>query len=250
MEMKKAHLGIMLSALVLGLVATQALNAAPACKGVNKNDPGCLVAAVTPAAVDSATVDWLNQLVTIRGSNFTGTTEFMLGAIATPLAIGYQTDTQVDLPFNADISGEVLSEGSYNLVVDGSVALAVYFEDQVIDPAAMGCPCEADWETALVGLWGNRQTDCYEIEGLLANDIADISGTVLSTPGDPASYPQYPIGTSFYPGQPGDSYCALVQVDGDATTTELANERINELQQEDCASVLKAQVCANVYPLP
>ncbi|MDT8319395.1 MAG: hypothetical protein RQ826_02585 [Xanthomonadales bacterium] len=248
--MKKVPLGMTLGVLVFGLLAAQALYAAPACKGPNKNDPGCVAQVASPAVVDSVTVDWLNQVVTVRGSNFAGTTAFMIGAIATPLAVAYQTDTRVDLPFNADISGEVLSEGSYNLVVDGAVVLSVYFEDQVIDPAATGCPCETDWATALVGLWGSPQTDCYEIEGPLANDISDISGTVLSLPGDPDAHPQYPIGASFYPGQPGDSYCALVQVDGDATTTELANERINELQQEDCASALKAQVCANVYPLP
>jgi hypothetical protein len=237
--------------LVLALFSAQALYAAaPSCKGPNKDDSGCTVAAAAPAVVDSVTVDWLNQVVTVRGSNFTGATEFMLGGIATPLAVGYQTDTQVDLPFNSDMSGEVLSEGSYNLVVDGNVVLAAYFEDQVIDPAATGCPCATDWATALGGLWGSPQTDCYEIEGLLANDIADISGTVLSTPGDPGAYPQYPIGASFYPGQPGDSYCALVQVDDDATTTELANDRINEIQQEECATLLKAQVCGNVYPLP
>jgi len=248
--MKKAYLGKMSSLVVLGLFATQVLYAAPDCKGPNKNNPGCFDAAAAPAVVDSATVDWLNQVITIRGSNFTGTTEFILGALSAPLAIGYQTDTQVDLPFNADISGEVLSEGSYNLLVDGTLALAVYFEDQVIDPAATGCPCETDWVAALGDPWPAPQTDCFEIQGLAANDIADISGTVLSTPGDPESYPQYPIGASFYPGQPGDSYCALVQVNGDATTTELANERINEQQQEACASILKEQVCDNVYPLP
>lgn len=248
--MIKVPLGMTLSVLMFALFAAHPLHAAPACKGTNKNDPACVVAAAAPAVVDSATVDWLNQAVIIRGSNLSGATEFMLGAIATPLAIGNQTDTQVGLPFNSEISGEVLSAGSYNLVVDGTVVLAVYFEDQVIDPAATDCPCEADWAAALSGLWGSPQTDCFEIEGLLVNDIADISGTVLSTPGDPQAYPQYPIGASFYPGQPGDSYCALVQVDDDATTTELAKERINELQQEDCASILKAQVCANVFPVP
>ena len=91
---------------------------------------------------------------------------------------------------------------------------------------------------------------CYEIEGPGSNDSADISGTVLSVAGDPAVYPQYPIGASFYPGQPNDSYCALVQVNGDATTDELVNFPVNELQQADCATALKANVCGTVTPLP
>ena len=231
-------------------------SAAPACKGANKYDPGCPgteeppAAAVAAAVVDSVTVDWFNQRLVVRGSGFTGATEFLLGGNPTPLAKENVTDPQVELPFNADLAAEVAGEGNYNLVVDGAVALSVYIEAQIIDPAAIGCPCGTDWATALAGLWGTPETACYEVAGPASNDIADISGTVLSNPLNEAVYPHYPIGASFYPGAPADSYCALVQIDGDATATELVRMPINELQQADCAAVLDAQVCASITTLP
>ena len=119
---------------------------------------------------------------------------------------------------------------------------------QIIDPDAVGCPCETDWQT--YSWWGTKTTECVEVVGPSLNDIADISGTLLSTPGDYTAYPQYPIGASFYPGAPTDSYCALVEVSGDTTTSSLVNVPINETQQADCATILKDQVCANVTTLP
>ena len=148
------------------------------------------------------------------------------------------------------MASEVQTSGSYVLSADGTDQLTVYIESQIIDPAAAGCPCAADWAAELGGLWGTPETDCLEIEGPGANDPADISGTVLSVPGDPETYPQFPIGASFYPGQPGDSVCRLVQVNGDLTSTDLVNVRINETQQADCRAELDANVCATITPVP
>ena len=232
---------------LLIMFAFQASAQAPPCKGQNKNDPGCEEeAAAAPAAVvDSVTVDWLNENLVVRGSGFTGSTSFVLGSSVTPLVTASVTDPQLDIPFSAALAAEVTSQGNYNLVVDGSVQLSVFVESQIIDPAAIGCPCETDsaWSTELGGLWGPLNTACLEIEGPLANDIADIAGTVLTDFADSSVFPHYPIGASFYPGDPDSSVCRLVQLNGDASVDELVNWRINENQQEDCALLLKFNIC-------
>jgi hypothetical protein len=226
--------------------------AAPACKGPNKNDPGCEEAAVVPVVVDSVTVDWVNEKLIVRGSGFVVSTSFLLGSSAIPLVTTNVTDTQLDIPFNADLAAEVQSQGNYNLVVDGAVQLSVFIESQIIDPAATGCPCESDWASELGVYWGSPADSaaCLEILGPSTNDIADISGTILSVPGDSTAYPQYPIGASYYPGKPDDSVCRLVQVNADASPVDLVNQRINETQQTACAAALKDNVCASVTTLP
>jgi len=226
---------------------------APACKGPNKNDPGCAEsqALAGSATVDSVTVDWLNQKLVVRGSGFADTTEFLLGGGATPLTKANLTDTQLDLPFNGDVAAEVLMPGDYNLFVDGAMQLTVYMKSQVIDPAASGCTCSGDWAILLPGsLYTDRVTDCLEIAGTGTNDIADISGTILSDVNDAGVYPQYPIGASFYPGDPENSVCRLVQIDPDATVEDLLTVRINESQQADCAIELKSNVCLTVNGQP
>ena len=233
------------------IIAFQALvqAQAPPCKGQNKNDPGCEEeAAAAPAAVvDSVTVDWLNENLVVRGSGFTGSTSFVLGSSASPLGTVNVTDAElVDLPFSSDMAAEVTSQGNYNLEVDGSVQLSVFIESQVIDPAATGCPCEMGWIDWLdpLSLWGPLNTDCLEIDGPASNDIADIAGTVLSDPSDDTTFPHYPIGASFYPGDPDSSVCRLVQVNADASTVDLVNLRINENQQAACAAALNANICS------
>ena len=236
---------------LLFMFAVQAsVQAAPACKGPNKNDAGCnveLPAEPDPVVVvvDSVTVDWLNEKLTVRGNGFVGGTNFLLGSSVTPLVTTLISATEVDISFSAVMAAEVMSQGNYNLVVDGAVQLSVYVESQLIDPTATGCPCETDlaWSTELGGLWGPQNTECLEIVGLLTNDPADIAGTVLSNPADDTIYPHYPIGASFYPGDPDNSTCRLVQVNGDASVIELVNRRINENQQEDCALLLQANIC-------
>jgi hypothetical protein len=220
------------------------------CQGPNKNDPGCPGAEEPPpaaaeaAVVDSVTVDWLNLALVVRGSGLTGVTEFLLGSSATPLGTANVTDSQVELPFDSILAAEAAAQGNYNLVVDGIVALSVYIEAPILDPAATGCPCGADWASQLGGLWGPQETDCFELEGPAVNDAADIAGTILTDPLDSTVYPWYPIGASFYPGVPADSYCALDRIEGDATVTELVRFPINENQQADCAALLETNVCA------
>jgi hypothetical protein len=238
---------------ILFMFAFQAsVQAAPPCKGPNKNDPGCdeEAAAAAAAEVDSVTVDWLNEKLVIRGSGFTGSTSFLLGSSVTPLLTAVVTDPQLEIPFSAVMAAEVMSQGNYNLVVDGSVQLSVFIESQVIDPAATVCPCVPDWASELGVLWTDKTSDCLEIEGPSINDIADISGTILSNPLDSTVYPQYPIGASFYPGDPDSSVCRLVEVSASATAVDLVNQRINENQQEDCTVELKTNVCATVTSFP
>jgi len=223
-------------------------SAAPACKGPNKNDPGCAVepALVDPVVIDSVTVDWLNLKLVVRGSGFVPTTAFTLGTDPVPVVTANVTDTQLDIPFNANIAAEVLTQGNYNLVADGTETLSVYVESQIIDPAATGCPCEGVWAgTTYTGFtWGNQTADCVEVEGPASNDPADIAATILSNPSDPTVFPQYPIGASFYPGDPANSECRLVEIAADASVTDLVRYQINEQQQANCANVLKANVCA------
>lgn len=243
--------------LLLGAFQASAL-AAPACKGPNKNDPGCnQEVAAAPAVVDSVTVDWFNQALVVRGSGFTGSTSFLLGSGVTPLATANVTDTQLDIPFaqvGGELAAEVTLQGNYKLEVDGSVQLSVYIESQIIDPANTGCPCEAEWMAAPEVMWSTPtptpSADCYEITGSDPNDVADISGTIHSDYPVNAIYPQYPIGASFYPGDPDSSVCMLVQVNDDTSVVDLVSHRINEIQQAECAAALAFYVCATVTPLP
>lgn len=240
---------------IAGLLVAQsvAFAAAPACKGPDKNNPECTgdsggttaPAAAATGLVDSAVVDWLNEKVTLRGNGLDTVLEFTLGGSAA-LTTDVITSNELDLPFDSILAGEVASAGNYALKADGSDVIAIYFKSQVVDASAVSCPCITGWSAQLgsLGLWGTPTAECLEVLGPGSNDAADIAGTVLTDPNDPSVYPQYPIGAAFNPGDPVNSYCALFQVDGDATTTELVNFRINEAQQEDCAASLKTNVCA------
>lgn len=241
------------AALALYVLQPVSVLAQPACKGPNKNDPGCAIEEPPPppppASVDSVEVDWFNQRLVVRGASLSGVASFGLGGFAGPLATANVTDAELDIVFDADLASEVLQAGSYALTADGVQQLTVFIDSQVIDPAAGGCPCQVDWQAALAS-WGTPETECLEIEGLGVNDVADISGTVLTDPLDAAVYPHFPIGASFYPGLPNDSVCRLVQVDSDATVTEIVNLRINETQQAACRSALDVNVCSTIIPLP
>ena len=240
------------AALLLAFVSLN-VSAQPACKGPNKNDPGCgAEVVVAPAVVESVTVDWAGEKLVVRGSDLTNSTQVLIGGNPTPLPVANVdvSGVQLDVPFNADMAAEVSAAGSYNLTVDGTVQLSVYIESEVIDPLATGCPCAADWGAALGSLYTDKVTECIEIEGPLANDAADISGTILTDASDSAVYPHYPIGASFYPGEPDSSFCRLAQVNGDATVSDLVNLRINETQQQDCAAELALQVCSSIITLP
>jgi len=256
MRLKKTLIGLIF--IFPLLILHNMVHSAPACKGPNKNDPGCSseeVAAPAPAPdpvsviVENITVDWFNQKITLRGAGLTGATDFVLGGSA-PLTPSSVTDTVVDINFDADIAGEVDRAGNYLFKVDGVNVLSLFFKSQVIDPAATGCSCDVPWANALVGYWGSLDTQCLEIPGPQTNDVADIAGTVLSVPNDPSVYPQYPIGAAFIPGDPVSSVCRVVQANGDASVDELVNLRINENQQAACAASLKANICASSAPPP
>ena len=219
------------------------------------SDTATVTAVVIPpssAIVESVTVDWFNLVFIIRGSGFAGDTEFSLGGSPTLLdpVPGSFTDIYAELPFNGAVASEALSQGNYNLIVDGAVALTIYIEHPIIDPAATGCPCQGAWEFELVAFWGTPKTECVEILGPEASDIADISGTVLTNPEVVETSPHYPIGASFYPGEPAESYCALVAVSDDLSINEIVNIPINELQQAECATLIRTNVCDIVTEVP
>ena len=236
---------------------------APACKGPNKYDAGCPDAATEPApeepapeepvtaaaAVDNATVDWLNQKIVLRGSGFTGTTQFVLGG-SSPLVPTSVSDTVAELDFSTALADEVDRAGNYVLKADGAGVLSLYFKSEVIDPGATDCPCDSQWADQLsaVALWGPpNSTQCLEIGGPETNDLADIAGTIISDPENPSA-PQYPIGAAFVPGDPVSSVCRLVLIDSDGSQSDLVNLRINEGQQTACATTLQTHVCADPTP--
>lgn len=245
---------MMLLSLLLTLVHVGA-TAAPSCKGPNKNDPECVTAeepaapAAAPGTVDSATVDWFNQKLVLRGTGLDTVAAFTLGG-SVALTTDNVTPSSLEIPFDADVAGEVTDSGNYALIADGAVALSLYFKSQVIDPGAdPNCPCELAWSGAVPG-WSVPETECLEVVGGGDNDAADIAGTVLTDPNDPSVYPHFPIGAAFLPGDPVSSVCRLVQVNVDATTSDLVNLRINENQQADCAESLKLNVCATTVSAP
>ena len=238
------RLGVVLAVL---LAVNQASAAPGPCQGPNKNNPGCPGTEPAPAStavISSVTVDWVNQQIIVRGSGFVpGSTSFTLGSSAVAMVAAGGSDTETYLPFDADMAAQVLTEGNYALAVDGVIQLSAYIEAQVVDPAATGCPCEADWIIELGALWGKQDAECLEIEGPLSNDAADIAATILTDPLDPGVAPVYPIGAAFNPAEPTSSVCRLARVNADASTDTLVDLRINEIQQADCAALLTAQVC-------
>jgi len=219
------------------------------------SDTATVTAVVIPpssAIVESVTVDWFNLVFIIRGNGFTVDTEFSIGgspALLDPVP-GSFTESYAELPFNDAVASEVLNQGNYNLIVDGAVALTLYIEYPIIDPDATGCPCLAAWESEPALNWGTQVTECVEIVGPGTNDTADISGTVLADPLEFETYPHYPIGASFHPGEPAESYCALVAVSDDLSINEIVNVPVNELQQEECATLIRNNICASVTEVP
>ena len=243
------------AALFLFVLTTPSSMAAPACKGPNKNDPGCPGADEPPAEsalaagmVDSVTMDWFNQALVVRGTGIDVATDWVLGGSPSLSNVTVIDPDTVEIGFDADLAAEVQGAGSYLLTADGNAQLTIYSEYQIIDPAATGCPCEGTW-AAQIPNWGSpTDTECLEIEGPGSNDPADISG--IYTPADVLIDPQYTFAASFNPGVPGDSVCRLEQVNPDLSTADLVNEQINENQQADCRTALAANACSSITALP
>ncbi len=245
--------------LLITLLCSAAVTAQPACKGPNKNDPGCPgaedppveeppveeppVEALPEDAVKNASVDWLNEAVVIRGTGLSAASEFRIGGSA-PLTPSSASDTEVVIDFDASLEAEVNQAGNYVLFADGAAVLNLYFESSVVDASDGTCPCEPDWLATPGTRWGASDTTCIDIPGPGDKDFADIAGTVLDASLDTSVYPQYAIGAAFLPGEPSDSLCRLVQINGDGSQVELVNFRINESQQADCAIELRTNVCA------
>ena len=237
---------------LLALCQMQA-SAQPPCKGSNKNDPGCPGVEEPPPPpaglpiVSSATVDWANERVILRGTDLDTAASFTLGA-GTTLTPGTISGTEVELLFDDQLAGEVSVGGTYSLQVDGADAIALYFISSVIDPDAGGCPCALDWSSNLGSLWGADVSVCYEISG---TGVADLAGTVYTDPDDASVYPLYPIGAAFYADDPVDSTCRLTRVNNTENfLQDLVNLRINATQQAQCASVLQTNICAETNPGP
>jgi hypothetical protein len=226
------------------------------CSGPHKNDPECLVSlAIAPAiSVNSATVDWLNEKIIVRGENFSAGTTITIAGL--PATIDSQTADQIDIPFDAAIAGT--PKGNHNLVAtDGpsssTSSISLFVKAEIIDQALGGCPCETDWSTELGTLWAplTKTTDCYEITGGAGNP-EDIAGTVLTDPADPSVYPHYPIGAAFT-AEPGESVCQLTQVSNPldpVAVTDLVKTRINRQQQGACRTSLVTNICSSITTVP
>jgi hypothetical protein len=242
------------AALLFFVFTTSSLMAAPSCKGPNKNDPGCPGAEPPPelllaaGMVDSVTVDWFNLVLVVRGTSIDAAADWVLGGSPSLSNVTVIDPNTVEIGFDADLAAEVQSAGSYLLTADGNDQLTVHSEHQIIDPAALGCPCQITWVAQIPG-WGSpTDTECLEIVGPGGNDPADISGTYV--PVDPLIDPQYAFGASFYPGEPGESVCRLVQINPNLSTADVVNLLINENQQVDCRIALATNACSSITTLP
>ena len=224
------------------------------CSGPHKHDPGCdaLVVAPPAIAVNSASVDWLNEKIIVRGANFSAdTTITIAGQTAT---IGSQTADQIEIPFDAAIAG--IPKGNHNLVANdvpsaSSGSMSLFIKAEIIDQSLTGCPCEAGWKSDLGTLWGASLTNCFESSGGAGNP-EDIAGTILTDATDSSIYPHYPIGAAFT-ADPEESVCRLTRVSSplDPTSiTDLVKTRINRQQQAACRTTLVSNVCSTVTPLP
>lgn len=224
------------------------------CSGPHKNDPVCLAPPPPPPpppppaiSVNSATVDWLNEKIIVRGENFSTNTTITLAGL--PATIGSQTADLIEIPFDIAIGGTL--KGNHNLMADdgpssSTSSISLFVKAEIIDQALVGCPCEADWITELGVLWGQRLTGCFEITGGAGNP-EDIAGTVLTNSTDPAVYPHFPIGAAFT-AEPNESVCQLTRVSSplDPTAvTDLVKIRINRLQQGICRTALATNVCSS-----
>ena len=243
--------------LLLFVFTTSSLMAAAPCKGPNKNDPGCPGAEEPPppsepllaaGMVDSVTVDWFNLVLVVRGTGIDAATDWFLGGSPSLSDVTVIDANTVEIGFDADLAAQVQGAGSYLLTADGNAQLTVYSEHPIIDPAATDCPCQATWAAQIPDWVGPTDTACLEVEGPGANDPADISGTYA--PANPLIDPQYAFGASFYPGEPGNSVCRLVQINPDLSTADLVNLQINENQQMACRTALANNACYSITALP
>jgi hypothetical protein len=223
------------------------------CSGPHKNDPVCLAAPLPAAiAVNSVTVDWLNEKIIVRGENFSGSTAVTIAGL--PATIGSQTADQIEIPFDAAIGG--VPKGNHNLVADdapssSSSSISLFVKADIIDQALGGCPCGSQWADELTEFWGQKLTDCFEITGGAGNP-EDIAGTVLSDPDDASIYPHYPIGAAFT-AEPRESVCQLTRVSAQSEPTAVTNlvkTRINRLQQGACRTLLVDNVCKTIMTVP
>lgn len=245
------------ASLLLFVFTTSSLMAAPPCKGPNKNNPGCPGTEDPPPPpesllaanmVDSVTVDWLNLVLVVRGIGIDATTDWFLGGSPSLSNVTVIDANTVEIGFDADLAAEVQGAGSYLLTADGNVQLSIYSEYKIIDPAATGCPCQATW-AGQIPYWGSpTDTECVEVVGPGGNDPADISGTYV--PADPLTESQYAFGASFYPGEPENSVCRLVQINPNLSTADLVNLQINENQQVACRTALVGTACSSIITLP
>jgi hypothetical protein len=223
------------------------------CSGPHKNDPECVASLLPPAiSVNSATVDWLNEKIIVRGGNFSSSTTVTIAGL--PATIGSQTVDQIEIPFDAAIGG--IPRGNHNLIADdgpssSASSISLFVKAEIIDQAAGGCPCESGWITELGSLWGGKLTDCFEIAGGAGNP-EDIAGTVLTNSTDPTVYPHYPIGAAFT-AEPDESVCQLTRVSTPLDPTavnDLVKTRINRLQQGICRTSLANNVCNTITTAP
>jgi hypothetical protein len=200
------------------------------------------------AVVNSASVDWLNQAIIVRGENLDPAPEFSLGGSAL-LATSNVTSTSLNIPFNADIANAVLTRGNYQLNVDGTDLLSLFVKSQIIDPAAVGCPCAGEWinELALLVEGGLPAPECTLSPPVSGAPDDAIFVTIPTTDID---FPYVLVGAAYEAADPVNSVCSLTQFNLEGATEELLNLRINETQQQECAALVNdsATLCATIIP--
>jgi len=109
---------------------------------------GVVMSTVSAVELYSAHIDREAEKIIIKGSGFQQSTTVELAGVG--VIKGNVTDTQLEIPFAAEIYSVVQYEANYNLVIDGSNSLSLYIEKPILAPPPPGgpdCPCLNGWNT-------------------------------------------------------------------------------------------------------
>lgn len=191
------------------------------------------------AEVYKVQVDRDEQKLIVTGADFNNSTTVTLGGIE--VLKSNVSPNEFDIPFSAEVYAAVQWEGSYNLVLDGTVRISVYIDAPILapppppPPGGPDCPCIAGWEAAnvyddsyLCGD-GTDGTQSY----IYGNSFVD--GSFLSAAFDPNNIIYDPL-------NPGNSisYCALL----DSSNNFIVSEPVvNEDQYTDCYTWMWVNAC-------
>ncbi len=160
-----------------------------------------------------------------------------LGGI--PVPVNTLGPGELEIPFGVEVYSSVLWEGSYNLVIDGSVTLSVYIDAPIVapppppPPGGPDCPCIAGWSSS--GIPQDNMSWClYGQDGDQLYTFATRNQWTISAAFDPGNL-------FFDPVAPGNSVSYCVLIDNGSYT--VAEPVVNIDQYSDCEAWLWRKIC-------